>query len=645
METKLTKGRMSLADFAAGHEHYGLHRRGGGWVFREWAPNATAILLVGDFCGWQSEAAYPLAPAGEGGDWELRLPLSALKHGDRYKLLVHWPGGSGERIPSHARRVVQDPETNIFAAEVWAPEEHYAWRYPDFRRSSDAPRIYEAHVGIAQDAERVGTFDEFRENVLPRVIDAGYNTLQLMAVQEHPYYGSCGYHVSSFFAVSSRFGTPYELKQLVDAAHEAGLSVIMDLVHSHAVRNEAEGLSRFDGTLHQYFHGGERGLHRVWDSRCFDYGKPEVLHFLLSNCRFWLDEYRFDGFRFDGVTSMLFLDHGLERIFTSYEDYFGPNFDECGAVYLALANKLIHQVRPDAITIAEDVSGTPGVAAPLAQGGLGFNYRLAMGIPDYWIKLVKHVPDHEWHVGDIFHELTNRREEEKVIGYVECHDQALVGDQTLMFRLAGVNMYDHMGATCRNMQIDRAMALHKVIRLLTVATAGHGYLNFIGNEFGHPEWLDFPREGNGWSYAHACRQWHLRDDPELLYRCLAEFDKALLALCQRHGLLDSSVPERLFEHTGRQVIAFARAGLLFLANLNPEHSADDVAFEVPAGAYDVVLESDAEAFGGHGRLSGSVSFRTRGDFAGEAPRHRLRIPLPPRAALVLRKSDRRDQVW
>ncbi len=290
IEKRLTGGAIKLTDFASGHEFFGLHFRKGEWILREWAPNADRIFVIGDMTGWQENEAFELECRSEENVWEIRLSSEKLKHLDLYRLRIHWPGGAGDRIPAYARRVVQDPDTLIFNAQVWLPETPYQWLSPDFRRKDEPPLIYEAHIGMAQEKEAVGTFNEFRENVLPRIVKSGYNTIQLMAIQEHPYYGSFGYQVSNFFAASSRFGTPDDLKSLIDAAHAAGLAVLMDLVHSHAVTNETEGLSRFDGTLHQYFHNGERGLHKLWDSRCFDYGKIQVLHFLLSNCRFWLDE-------------------------------------------------------------------------------------------------------------------------------------------------------------------------------------------------------------------------------------------------------------------------------------------------------------------------------------------------------------------
>ena len=488
------------------------------------------------------------------GQWEIRLPEAALSHQSLYRLRIHWKDGMGDRIPAYARRVVQDPDTLIFNAQVWEPEEPYRWRCPDFKRGQQPPLIYETHVGMAQEEEAIGTWKQFTETVLPRIVRSGYNTLQLMAVQEHPYYASFGYHVSSFFAPSSRFGTPEELQELIDSAHGEGIAVIMDLVHSHAVSNTVEGLGLFDGTEYQYFHQGGRGYHHAWDSRCFDYGKPQVVHFLLSNCRYWLDTFRVDGFRFDGITSMVYTHHGLEKAFSGYDDYFNDTVDEDALAYLALANEVVHRLRPDALTIAEDISGMPGLALPVAEGGIGFDCRFAMGVPDYWIRLTKEIPDEKWPMGNLWYELTNRRKHEKSISYTESHDQALVGDQTLMFRMAGNAMYGHMSIGDTDIRVDRALALHKMIRLITLATAGNGYLNFMGNEFGHPEWIDFPRVGNNWSYHYARRQWSLVDHPHLKYRQLAAFDQALTHLAQKYILFEhltyipTTNPNSLFDN-------------------------------------------------------------------------------------------------
>ena len=637
-ELKLTGGNMSLQDFASGHEYFGLHFEDNHWIFREWAPNATAIFLIGDATGWKEKDAFAFKALGEG-IWEIRLAAEIFDHKDLYRLRIHWPGGWGDRIPAYARRVVQDPQSLIFNAQVWQPDCPYHWRCRNFQRPTGAPLIYEVHIGMAQEEGKIGSYREFCENILPRVKASGYNTLQIMAIPEHPYYGSFGYQVSSFFAASSRFGTPEDLKALIDEAHSAGLAVIMDLIHSHAVSNEVEGLSRFDGTLYQYFHEGPRGRHELWDSRCFDYGKDQVLHFLLSNCRFWLDEYHLDGFRFDGITSMLYLHHGMNKAFTTYDDYFDDSTDEEALTYLALANRVIHGVRPDALTIAEDVSGMPGLAEAPENGGFGFDFRFAMGVPDFWIKLIKETPDEHWPISHLWHELTNRRNNEKTISYAESHDQALVGDQSIIFRLIGSDMYDQMHKNSQNIKVDRGLALQKMIRLITLGTAGNGYLNFMGNEFGHPEWIDFPREGNNWSYHYARRQWHLVDDDSLKYQFLARFDRDMIALARKHRLLDMDDLRLIYEHSDNKLIVFGRAQLMFAFNFHPEQSYKDYRFEAPPGAYRMVLTSDAAQYGGHGRLTEDQKHMALPETSGPGGRHHLSLYIPSRTAIVLQHLD------
>jgi 1,4-alpha-glucan branching enzyme len=634
-EHRLTRGKESLAEFACGHEYFGLHFQRGDWVFREWAPNATAIYLIGDMSKWQESKEFELKRIDDYGVWEIHLSINKLKHGDLYRLRIHWAEGEGDRIPAYARRVVQDPKTLIFNAQVWSPPQPYCWKEPNFKRPKEPPIIYEAHIGMAQEEEKIGSFQEFTLMVLPRIVNAGYNTLQLMAIQEHPYYGSFGYQVSSFFASSSRYGTPEDLKLLIDTAHAKGLSVSMDLIHSHSVSNEVEGLSRFDGTLFQYFHGGPRGKHKAWDSRVFDYGKPQVLHFLLSNCRYWLDEFHFDGFRFDGVTSMIYLEHGLKRVFTSYNDYFDGSVDEDALTYLALANQVIHDVRPDAITIAEDVSGMPGLAVSQSEGGFGFDYRFAMGVPDYWIHLIKDFKDENWPTDQLWFELNNHRKCEKTISYVESHDQALVGDQTLIFRLIGEDMYQHMWVDDDNAKVFRGLALHKMIRLITLGTANHGYLNFMGNEFGHPDWIDFPREGNSWSFKHARRQWHLADDVHLKYHLLAQFDRDMIALAKTQHLFEASIPQLLHEDSKKKVIIFKRADLIFAFNFNPYQSFNDYRFEAPPGKYRMILDSDAPKYGGLGRLLPQQTHFTIVEKTDAKSQNMLSLYLPARSAFVI----------
>jgi 1,4-alpha-glucan branching enzyme len=629
-------GKISLSDFADGYLYFGLHPTATGWVFREWAPHATEIYLIGDFNQWKESLEYQLQSIGNG-VWEIQLPAEALHHQELYKLKVHWNNGSGERIPAWAQRVVQDKETNIFSAQVWRPAIPYQFQTKKFKPNTQPLLIYESHIGMATNEERVGTYKEFTQHILPRVKADGYNAVQIMAIQEHPYYGSFGYHVSSFFAASSRFGTPEDLKELIDTAHSLGIAVIMDIVHSHAVKNEVEGLGRLDGSFNQYFHSDHRREHPAWDSLCFNYGRNEVIHFLLSNCKYWLEEYRFDGFRFDGVTSMLYKSHGLGEAFGSYGDYYNLNQDGEAICYLTLANQLIHEVNKNAITIAEEVSGMPGLAVSTDKGGYGFDYRMAMNIPDYWIKIIKEKQDQDWPASGIWWETTNRRADEKTISYAESHDQALVGDKTIIFRLIDADMYWHMSINDQNMTVDRGIALHKMIRLITLSTINGGYLNFMGNEFGHPEWIDFPRQDNGWSYKYARRQWQLVDNPDLKYKYLGDFDKAMIHLVNEKKDFQATLVQKVWDNDGDQILAFRRDNLLFVFNFNPVKSFTSYGFLVPPGKYQTVLNTDNPQFGGFGLVDETIEHSTIHDplYEGEK-KEWLKLYLPARTAIVLK---------
>ena len=612
-EIELVGKKGSLVDFANAHQYFGLHKTKTGWVFREWAPNATAITMIGTFSDWKERDEYKLTRK-DNGVWEINLPKTALKHGDLYKLIVEWNGGRGERIPVYSTRTVQDEKTYIFSAQVWEPARKYKFKVKDFKPKTNPLLIYECHIGMAQNKEGVGTYEEFRKNILPRVVKDGYNAIQIMAIQEHPYYGSFGYHVSSLFAPSSRFGTPEELKGLIRRAHELGLAVIMDLVHSHYVRNLNEGINELDGTDHLYSPAGPAGDQPHWDSKLFDYGKPQVEHFLLSNIKYWLEEYRFDGFRFDGVTSMLYHHHGYVA-FDSRDRYFDEGVNEGAITYLSLANRLAHDLHPSCVTIAEDVSGMPGICFPQEEGGVGFDYRLGMAIPDYWIKQIEEVPDEQWDIREMWSVMTDRLPGVKTVAYAESHDQALVGDKTIAFRLMDKEMYTHMDRASENLTIDRGMALHKMIRLMTVSTGGDAYLNFMGNEFGHPEWIDFPREGNGWSYAHARRQWSLAEDGLLRYSWLGAFDRAMLALVKRYGILRDGYPYCLQMDDRNQTIAFSHGRLVFVFNWHPAASIPDYRCRVrEAGRYELILSTDERRFGGTERARiGSEHFSSPAD--------------------------------
>jgi 1,4-alpha-glucan branching enzyme len=636
--TDIENAEGSLLDFAKGHYYYGIHfdKEKNGWTYREWAPNAQQLSLIGDFNGWD-RTTHKLERNNKG-DWEIFLPYEEYKDSfvHRCKVKVHVQGANGssrDRIPAYIRRVIQDPATHDFSGQVWLPEEPFEWTDGSFNPSDNyqQPIIYECHIGMALEEQKVGTYREFADQILPRIKEGGYNAIQTMAIQEHPYYGSFGYHVSNFFAPTSAFGTPEDLKYLVNKAHSMGISVIMDIVHSHAVKNFAEGLNEFDGTDYQYFHPGGRGYHEGWDSKLFDYGKWEVKKFLLSNVRYWLEEFHFDGYRFDGVTSMLYFHHG-HTSFDHYDKYFREGVDWDAVTYLQLANAVAHEFKQNAISIAEDVSGMPGLCRSPEEGGCGFDFRLGMGIPDYWIKILKHKSDEEWDIHELWQTLSNRRYKEKTVAYAESHDQALVGDKSIAFWLMDKEMYYHMSVHDQNLIIDRGIALHKMIRLITISLGGEAYLNFIGNEFGHPEWVDFPREGNNWSYYYARRQWSLVDNKDLKYHYLANWDKAMINVIKENRVLAAPGANQLNMDGENKVIAFERSNLIFLFNFSTENSIFDYKFWVPeVGTYRIILNSDRKEFGGFERVDDSLEYPTdENQF--------LRVYLTNRTALVLKKK-------
>ncbi|KAF0990081.1 hypothetical protein HZS_5755 [Henneguya salminicola] len=549
-----------LDEFSKSYSNFGLHILSNGVVkVREWVPGAAHVSLIGDFSiyliymidNWDEEA-NPLKFCGFG-RWEcFIMPLKhdepVIHHLSKYKLCITTPNNCKiYRLSPWSAYTVQNETTKLFESYVWNPPIKYIWKndWPLKRGPPiDNLRIYEAHIGISSEEYKVASYTYFKNNVIPHILYLGYNTLQLMAIVEHAYYASFGYQVTSFFAVSSRFGTPDELKELIDACHNHGIRVLLDIVHGHACKNTEDGLNKFDGTDGCFFHENYRGYHNLWDSRLFDYSKLEVKRFLLSNLRWYLDEYHFDGFRFDGVTSMLYHHHGASVGFSGdYKEYFGMQVDLESTAYIQLANYMLKQYYPHIIIIAEEVSGMPALCRSIEEGGFGFDYRLAMAIPDMWIKVLKEKKDEDWNMWDIIWSLINRRHGEKHVAYAESHDQALVGDKTLAFWLMDAQMYWNMSfLEPKNLIIDRGIALHKMIRLITMGLGGEAYLTFMGNEFGHPEWLDFPRAGNNNSYHHARRQWHLVHEP-----------------VSKH-------------HQEDKIISFERGSLLWVFNFHPTNS-------------------------------------------------------------------------
>ncbi len=634
----------SLSDFANGYLYFGFHYTENSFIYREWAPSAHAIYFTGDFCNWEKKK-YRLEPLGNG-IWEIELPLNLFDFnkfpdGIRVKAFVVSCIGNHFKIPLYARYLIQDENTKDFTALLLPPDkvDSYKWKNEikdKKREQKNKPLlIYEVHIGMSSEKEGITTYKEFTKEILLYIKELGYDAIQLMAIMEHPYYGSFGYQVSNFFAISSRFGAIDDIKNLIDTAHGLGLLVFLDLIHSHTVKNINEGINLFDGTEYQFFHRGERGNHPVWDSKLFDYGKNEVIHFLLSNLKFWICEYHFDGFRFDGITSMIYHHHGIGKAFTSYDMYFSDDLDKDAVIYLKLANDLIHEIDEDEITIAEDMSGFPGMALPVSYGGVGFDFRLGMGIPDFFEKNIPNTPDENLNLGELVHILRSKRSLEKVISYCESHDQAMVGGKTLFFRLVDKDIYTGMHIEDKNLIIDRGIALHKIFKFLVILLGGEGYLNFIGNEWGHPEWIDFPREGNNFSFKHARRLWSLVKDENLKFKYLLNFEKKLIQFFnQKHNRLNYKI-EYLKVDDSNKTITFIRDGIVYAFNLNPVKSFENFKLEVgQPDDYKLIFSSDDKDFGGFERLDKEIIYRTH---KIDSKKYEISIYLPSRTALAYEK--------
>lgn len=574
------------------------------WIWREYMPGADTVWLTTEKYHFQRHARQRFTKKADG-IFELILPYDALAHGMYVELRVEPaaytvlnPDGiptALKRVPAFSTWVEQNKEIPTqWCARIFHPEKPYCFR----EKNPEIPsflRIYEAHVGMAQPdtkhiGESAGTYLDFANNILPRIKKGGYTCVQLMGILEHPLYRSFGYQVSNYFAPCSRFGTPDDCKQMIDAAHALGLSVILDIPHAHACANTEQGLYQYDGT--PYFFMDKINQ---WGTPSFDFSNEMTRRFLLSNLRYWLEEYHVDGFRFDAVGNMLYKDFGVDDNFShTGRCFYGkdgkPRTNNEGELYIALANHLIHEINPKGISIAEEFSGMPGLTCLPKDGGLGFDARFAMGIPDYWEKFIKKPQD----LGSMWYEMNNHRPYDHTISYVECHDQCINGHDAMIWRLLGDDMYNAMLMETETWKVSRGLAFYRLMRLITLATADKGYLNFMGNEFGHPEWLD--------AEEHAHRQWRLAEDTSLKYACLNAWDQAQMQLVSDN--IESFKTPAMFRyiHEDKRLLAFERGALLFVFNFNETQAFSDLCFAVTPGKYLEILSSDERRFAGHDNL-------------------------------------------
>ncbi|KAK9673873.1 hypothetical protein RND81_12G195300 [Saponaria officinalis] len=554
-----------------------------------------------------------------------------LQHGSKYRVYFNTPDGPLERIPAWATYVRLDGDGNQPCAVHWdpSPECAHKWKNNSPKRPKSL-RIYECHVGISGSDPKVSSFLEFTEKVLPRVKDLGYNAIQLFGVIEHKDYFTAGYRVTNMYAVSSRFGTPEDFKRLVDEAHGLGLLVFLDIVHSYSAADEMVGLSLFDGTNDCYFHTGKRGHHKYWGTRIFKYGDVDVLQFLLSNLRWWIEEYHIDGFQFHSLPSMMYTHNGFATFTGDFEEYCNQYVDRDALLYLILANDILHFLHPNIITIAEDATLYPGLCEPSSQGGLGFDYYVNLAAPEMWLSFLENVPDNEWSMSKIVTTLMgNKIYTNKMLLYAENHSQSISGGRSFAEILFGTEVGSNEAS-----KLLRGTSLHKVIRLITFTIGGSAYLNFMGNEFGHPKRVEFPTSNNNFSFELASRRWDLLSD-QGLHQKLFHFDQDMMKLDQKEKVLSRGLPNVHHVNDDTMVISYTRGPLLFIFNFHPTDSYERYSVGVDeAGEYQMILNSDEEKYSGQGAINADQYFQRSIRKRIDGFQNCLQLPLPSRSAQV-----------
>ncbi|KAK7287576.1 hypothetical protein RIF29_00857 [Crotalaria pallida] len=563
----------------------------------------------------------------------LKKYIPAIPHGSKYRVYFNTPNGPLERVPAWATYVQPAVDgTQAYAIHWEPPPEHvYKWK----NTSPKVPkslRIYEAHVGISGSEPKISSFNEFTDKVLPHIMETGYNAIQLIGVVEHKDYFTVGYRVTNFYAVSSRYGTPDDFKRLVDEAHGLGLLVFLEIVHSYAAADENVGLSMFDGSNDCYFHSGKRGQHKFWGTRMFKYGDPDVLHFLLSNLNWWIVEYQVDGFQFHSLSSMIYTHNGFASFTGDLEEYCNQYVDKDALLYLILANEILHALYPNIITIAEDATFYPGLCEPTSQGGLGFDYYVNLSVSEMWSTFLESVPDNEWSMTKIVNTLvSDRAYADKMLMYAENHNQSISGRRSFAEILFGeIDEHSHHYKE----SLVRGSSLHKMIRLITLTIGGRAYLNFMGNEFGHPKRVEFPTSSNNFSYSLANRQWDLLAK-EGLNRDLFSFDKDMMKLDENARVLSRRFPYLHHVNDSSMVISYIRGPLLFIFNFHPTDSYDNYSIGVEeAGEYQVILNTDEIKYGGQGCLKEDQYFQKTVSKRVDGLRNSLEVPLPSRTAQV-----------
>ncbi|MCU1646511.1 MAG: glgB [Nocardia sp.] len=584
-----------------------------GTSFAVWAPNARGVAVIGDFDGWSGNTA-PMRRLGGSGVWEVFLP--GIEAGTKYKYRVH---GSDGRTVDHADPLAFAAELPPATASV-VTESHYSWGDEQWLRARDtgdptrAPMsIYEVHLG----SWRPGLgYRELAEQLAEYVAAQGFTHIELLPIAEHPFGGSWGYQVTSYYAPTSRFGTPDDFRWFTDHLHRKGIGVLLDWVPAHFPRDEW-ALARFDGTALYEHPDPRRGEQLDWGTYVFDFGRHEVRNFLVANARYWIEEFHIDGLRVDAVASMLYLDYSRP----DWEPNIHGGRENLEAVtFLQAMNATVHKHHPGVVTIAEESTTWPGVTHPTEVGGLGFTMKWNMGWMHDTLGYLQHDPVHRtWHHNEITFSLTYAWSENYVLPI--SHDEVVHGKGTLWTRMPGDDFTKASG----------------VRALLSYMWAHPGkQLLFMGQEFG---------QFREWNHDRGL-DWHELENPlhqgiHALVRDLNTLYRATPALWSQdtspggYSWLDA-------DDRDNNVLSFLRYGadgamLACVYNFSGAEHRDYRVGLPAAGQWLEVLNTDAIAYGGNGIGNLGAVAATAEPWHGR-PASAL-VTLPPSSALWLVPAD------
>ncbi|MEP6990043.1 MAG: 1,4-alpha-glucan branching protein GlgB, partial [bacterium] len=583
-----------------------------------WAPNAERVSVVGDWCNWDGRQ-YPMRRLDGSGLWELFVPGVGANALYKYELRTS-QGVPRLKSDPMGFKMQQAPET----ASIVVAEGTYTWRDDGWMAARvrhepvrEPVHIYEVHLGswarVPEDDNRSLTYREIAPRLAAHVKKLGFTHVELLPVMEHPFYGSWGYQVTGYFAPSSRYGTPDDLRFLIDTLHQAGIGVMLDWVPAHFPKDD-NALRRFDGTALYEHEDARLAEHPDWGTLIFNYGRREVRNYLVANALYWLNEFHVDGLRVDAVASMLYLDYSREAGQWVPNKYGGrENLDAID--FLREMNAVVADEAPGCITIAEDSTAWPGVTRSIHEGGLGFTFKWNMGWMHDTLQYFEKDPIY-------------RRYHQDLLTFAMIYEHS----EHFIMPLSHDEMVHLKGSLYQKMPGDHWQKLANLRALFAYMLTRPGKsLLFMGSEYGAP---------GEWNHDVSL-DWHLSEHGDRA--AMMAYMERLGAVYRAHSAFWQLDGEpRGFEwidvsDRDHSVLSYVRRSndehAVVVMNLQPEPHASYRIGVPEAGEYACVLSSDAESWGGSG--SGTMGTVTTDDLPYHGRRYSLNLALPPLAVLVL----------